>query len=153
MRTPELRNQIDAVVAAVWPDECIDFIGKRQPNGYGRVWIDGRYVRAHRYACTQAHGPCPPDKTDAAHSCGNHMCINPRHLRWATRAENEADKVAHGRDIRGERSGAARLTREQVATIRARYRTGGITQQQLADRYGVHLMTINDIIARRTWKF
>jgi len=91
--------------------------------------------------------------TDAAHSCGERMCINPRHLRWATRKENEADKVAHGRDIRGERSGTARLTRQQVDDIRRRYDRGGITQRHLATFYGVHIMTINDIIQRRTWRF
>jgi hypothetical protein len=153
MRPPRYRQQIESVVASTWPDECVRFAGKQQPNGYGRVSVDGRYVRAHVLACRLAHGERPEGKTDAAHSCGNNMCINPRHLRWATRKENEADKVAHGRTIRGEASGTARLTRDQVNNIRAEYAAGGITQQQLADKNGVHIMTINDIIKRRTWAF
>lgn len=153
MRQPRYRSFIDETVNQPWPDECVLFIGKQQPNGYGRVSVDGHYERAHIYACRSAHGQRPPDKTDVAHSCGERMCVNPAHLRWATRLENEADKISQGRDIRGERSGTARLNRTQVADIRSEYALGETTQQQLADRYGVHIMTINDIIKARTWKF
>lgn len=153
MRPPHLRVEIERVVAAAWPDECVIFSGRRQPNGYGRVSIDGQYVRAHVHACRLAHGERPPGKRDAAHSCGERMCINPAHLRWATRAENEADKIAQGRSNRGgHRSGSARLQADQVAEIRQRYETEDVTQQALADEYGVHIMTINSIILRRTWR-
>lgn len=153
MRPPLLREFIDHVVGTVpWPDHCVFFPGRRQPNGYGRVSVDGRYERAHVYACRTAHGPRPAGKTDAAHSCGTSMCINPRHLSWATRAENEADKVRHGTSNRGERSAVAVLNGDAVRSIRSRYAAGGITQQQLATEHGVHIMTINDIIHLRTWK-
>lgn len=52
------------------------------------------------------------------------MCINPAHLRWATRAENEQDKITHGRSNRG-RSKA--LTGVRVRRIRKQYATGGFT--------------------------
>lgn len=152
MRIPHLRNEIDAVVANPPGDACAIFSGKRQPNGYGRVSIDSVYRRAHVYACEQAHGPCPPDKSEVAHSCGERMCINPRHLRWATRQENAADHVLHGTTNRGEQSGTARLTWKQVSAIRSRYIDGNVTQQQLANEHGVHVMTINDIIHHRTWQ-
>lgn len=152
MRPPKLRREIESVVESDWPETCVLFSGKRQPNGYGRVCVDGSYRRAHVYACELAHGARPPDKTDAAHSCGDHMCINPAHLRWATRQENEADKVAHGRHIRGERSGTAILNRAQVVDIRRRYERGGVTQRQLAQFYGVHIMTISDIVNHKTWR-
>ncbi len=149
MRPPAFREFIDHVVGTVpWPDHCVFFPGKRQPNGYGRVSVDGRYERAHVYACRSAHGPRPIGKTDAAHSCGTAMCINPRHLSWATRAENEADKVRHGRS---NRSRSQRLTQAQVDLIRQWYAAGGSTQRELADHFGVSLMTVNDIVNHRTW--
>lgn len=146
-----------SVIAAVFDsdtNDCIIFAGKQQPNGYGRVSVGGHYERAHRLACRMAHGDPPADRPiEAAHSCGERMCINPRHLRWATRAANEHDKVEHGRSNRGDqRSGSARLTAEAVRAIRQRYRQGHITQQQLANEHGVHLMTINSIIKKHTWK-
>lgn len=152
-RPPALRREIEAVVTAEWPATCVIFSGRRQPNGYGRVSIDGHYQRAHVFACLLAHGPSPTPGMDVAHSCGERMCINPRHLRWATRAENEQDKVEHGQSNRGDqRSGSARLTAEAVRAIRQRYHQGHITQQQLANEHGVHLMTINSIIKKHTWK-
>jgi hypothetical protein len=153
-RPPRFRNEIEIAVARrPWPETCIIFTGRRQPNGYGRVSENGTYVRAHVLACRLAHGERPPGKSDVAHSCGERMCINPLHLRWATRAENEHDKVLQGRSNRGgERSGAARLGLAEVREIRRRYANEHTTQQKLADEYGVHIMTVNSILNKRTWK-
>lgn len=43
MRIPHLRLEIDAVVAADWPEHCVIFSGVQQPNGYGRVCVDSKY--------------------------------------------------------------------------------------------------------------
>ena len=52
---------------------------------------------AHRVVCALVHGePSTPD-LEAAHSCDNPPCINPRHLSWLTRAQNIADSYARGR--------------------------------------------------------
>lgn len=53
-------------------------------------------MNAHRLMCVFVNGDCPPDKNEAAHSCGNRKCVNPAHLRWATYEENGADKIIHG---------------------------------------------------------
>lgn len=151
MRTPLLRFEIDRVVSDQWPAECITFSGRQQPNGYGRVSVDGTYRRSHVYACERAHGPCPPDKREVAHSCGNRMCINPSHLRWATRRENLADHITHGTTNRAERAASARLSWADVFSIRRRYAGGDVTQRALANEYEVHLMTINDVVNHRTW--
>lgn len=51
----------------------------------------------------------------------------------------------------GERNGHAKLTWEAVADIRSRYAAGGITQQRLADEYGVQQATISQIILGKKW--
>lgn len=63
--------------------------------------------------------------------------------------ENVADTLIHGTRNRGERSGAAKLTRDKVATIRAL--RGVETQRLLAERFGVRRETIRDIQKRRIW--
>lgn len=67
--------------------------------GYGALRVDGKKVTATRHMCALAHGDPPKPNLDAAHSCGNgHLgCVNPNHLRWATRSENVADAMNHGR--------------------------------------------------------
>ncbi len=57
-------------------------------------------------------------QTDCAHRDGNHLENNWRNLRWSTRAQNEADKIIHGRANRGERHGMSRITEEKVLEIR-----------------------------------
>lgn len=48
---------------------------------------------AHRVACEIFKG-APKPGLEAAHvvDCPHRHCINPDHVRWATRTENEADK-------------------------------------------------------------
>lgn len=53
---------------------------------------------------------------------------------------------------RGEASVKAKLTEVDVIEIRGSYAAGEITQQQLASKYGVALMTINFIVNRKNWK-
>lgn len=86
---------------------------------------------------------------EAAHTCGVRLCVNQRHVRWATSAENEADKLIHGRDNRGERCGANVLSVEQVLDIRRRWPDE--LQRVLAAEYGVKQQTISEIVTRRNW--
>jgi hypothetical protein len=73
--------------------------------------------------------------------------MNGRHLRWATVAENQADRVAHGTDNRGERCAATKLAAAQVIEI-LRSDERGI---DLAARFGVSPQNITTIRKRRTW--
>jgi hypothetical protein len=83
--------------------------------------------------------------------CGVKLCLNPDHLKWGTRAENEADKMIHGTSNQGEGNGRAKLTVVQVAEIRRRYAAGGITQAALGREYGVAGVTIHDVVRGRNW--
>lgn len=55
-----------------------------------------------RLVCEWYQGPPPSDEHEAGHTCPdgeNNLCVNPRHLRWMTRSENEQVKerrVCHG---------------------------------------------------------
>jgi predicted transcriptional regulator len=39
-----------------------------------------------------------------------------------------------------------------VRDIRNRYAAGGVSQQKLADEYGVNQTKISDVVCGRTWK-
>jgi hypothetical protein len=126
------------------------------PKGYITYQLSNRRVRktryAHRLVCEAWHGPCPPDKEHAAHNDGNRRNNHFSNLRWATRAENEADKFKHGTNPAGERHPSAKLTWETVCSIRAEY-TGRVGQAaELAERYGTTKDYIKQVVYRRTWK-
>lgn len=59
----------------------------------------------------------PSSKHEIAHNDGDKLNNHWRNLRWATRAENERDKIAHGRSNRGERNGGAKLTDAQARQV------------------------------------
>ncbi len=114
---------------------CVLWPYHKQRDGYGNFAYHGKMRRAHRMMCELTHGPAPSPKHEASHSCGVAACVNPKHLDWKTRAENEADKRLHGTQAGGAASGHRRthLTAEQVADIRR----SKLPQHVLAKKYGL----------------
>jgi hypothetical protein len=107
-----------------------------------------------RMMCEAAHGPPPSPQHEAAHSCGmgHEGCMNPRHLRWATRVENQHDRFVHGTHNRGSRHGMSKLTTPQVLEIRALARSKVMSQHKLAKRYGVTQSCISMIVNGVAWR-
>ena len=122
-------------------DECVLWPYAKS-KGYGRVFAAGETRRAHVVVCEFAHG-AKPIGCEVAHSCGERSCVNPRHLRWATAAENSADRIAHGRQTR-------RLSVEQVREIR---QLGpSMKQRDIAKRFGIKHSTVGQILRGITWR-
>jgi hypothetical protein len=106
-----------------------------QEHGYGKIKHAGRMARAHRVAWELAHGPIPREMR-VLHKCDVRRCVLVDHLFLGTAAQNSADMVIKGRQMRGESHVFAKLTDAQVAEIRAEYAAGGVTQKQLAVKRG-----------------
>lgn len=128
-------------------DECIIWPFGKSARGYGSLVFEGRRTYAHRVMTIVAHGPPPSPKHDAAHSCGVRRCINPNHLRWASRHDNAMDRVDHGTHTRGSRSNLAKLTEAAVIDI---YQSRA-KPIDLARKYGVARHTIYQIRGGRSW--
>ena len=141
---------IHEVVIAYEGDDCLIWPFARTARGYGQV-RSGNHSQAHRAVCEIVNGPPPSLLHEAAHSCGKgHLgCVNPKHLRWATSAENKADRLIHGTVCRGERNGLAKLTGADVLDIRRLARSA--SQHEIARRFGVSPANISTIISRATW--
>lgn len=148
-RKPGLAETFFAKAVQSESSECIPWPFECDRDGYGRLRFRSRRGSlAHRAACIERYGPPPFTDACAAHSCGNRQCINPSHLRWATRFENNQDLVIHGTRAVGERCASAKLTEAQVRAIRQDART----HRQVAEAYGVSKHAIEDIRRRQTWK-
>ena len=86
------------------------------------------------------------------HSCDEPSCINPEHLSAGTVAENNADMVAKNRHAKGDGFRHSKMTDEKAAKLRMRHAQGGITQDQLAEEFGISRGNVGFILRRERWK-
>ncbi len=130
----------------VMPSGCWEFEGSRLPFGYGQISNPGGIPkRTHCLMWEIVFGPIP-EGLCVLHTCDNPPCCNPAHLFLGTRTDNAADKVAKGRQAKGET--LSKLTLEQVKAIRADQRSGYV----VAKEYGVNGSTICRIRTGTRWK-
>lgn len=133
-------------------DGCWLWVGATYANGYGRIRVGARCVVAHRQAWILTNGAIP-DGLLACHKCDNRPCVRPDHLFLGSHADNVRDMDIKGRraDFRGESHPGARLTSDDVLTIRARHASGD-AQNIIASEYGVTAQTVCFIVNRQTWR-
>lgn len=156
-RGARLGRHVSSEEVAIFVAEAIRYNGQgclpwpygRTGPGYGCGMYKGHKAYMHRVVCELVHG-APPPGHEAAHSCGNPLCVSPHHLRWASRAGNQADRHLHNTDTRGERHGRSKLTREDVLAIRSQPHR---KIKDLAAEYGVSQSRISMIRHRRDWSW
>lgn len=130
---------------------CIIFEGdKSHPDGYGRLWINGRKIYAHRLAWIKSNGIIP-NNLFVLHKCDNPPCINVEHLFLGTNKDNMRDCVNKGRSTKGTRNGQAKLTQSQVDRIRDLYEYDDMTQQEIANEFNISNQQVNLIINNKRW--
>jgi hypothetical protein len=128
--------------------ECLEWPFSKDIGGYGQFKYKG-FRGAHRVMCYLAHGEPPIKGCEAAHSCRSRSCVSPNHLSWKTLRANRMDKVRDGTHLRGERNHKAKLSSEQVRTIRKL--RGKVTGRALAARFGVTPALISRIYKKQCW--
>lgn len=134
LRTPE----------AMESGPCWIWSGSTNRTGYGQVSRNGEAL-AHRAAWVEVHGPIPEGLV-VCHRCDVPGCFRPSHLFIGTHADNQADKIAKGRQFTaGARDGRIRLTDQQVEAIRTE-RSLGALLPDIAHRYGVSSTLVGLIV-------
>lgn len=138
------------------PTECWPWQASRHRFGYGVVGVgsatDGTRGTdvAHRVAWQVTNGHIPAGAC-VLHRCDNPPCCNPAHLFLGTQRDNFAYMVSKGRVRRGERTGTAKLTEDDVVDIRSVYAFGG-TQKDIASVYRIARQTVSRVVLRQTWR-
>ena len=126
-------------------DGCWLWTGSTLPAGYGQIDQRG----AHRVSYEIHFGPIP-DGMHVCHKCDVPACVRPDHLFLGTPLDNMRDKIAKGRDTRGEAVNTAKLTPRQVEEIRERYAKGE-RQTSLAKSFGVGQPHVSSIVRGKCW--
>jgi hypothetical protein len=83
---------------------CLEWHGARDRCGYGRFWDGTRHRPAHRMIFEAFFGELPKEIL-ALHRCDNPPCCDETHLFSGTDQDNSDDKVAKGRQPKGETHG------------------------------------------------
>jgi hypothetical protein len=80
-------------------NECIKWPGSKSKEGYGKIKIKGRDLRAHRLIYATANGITLDEMEGLVvmHACDTPSCVNPLHLILGTTADNVADMHTKGR--------------------------------------------------------
>lgn len=131
-------------------DDCWNWQGCMGLSGYGAFCYQRRNIGAHRASYEIHYGPIPSGLV-VMHTCDNTFCVNPKHLRLGTQADNARDCQRKCRNARGEKSGTTRLTNEDIFMIR-RLRHSKLTQRQIAEIYNIRPLTISKIQTGKAWK-
>jgi hypothetical protein len=136
------------------PDKCWEVVALyKDKDGYGRFWVDGKNIFAHRFAFQNYHNRLIQDNMVICHTCDNPNCCNPNHLWEGTVKDNITDRDNKGRHYKGkgEKSTYSILTEKQVLEIRAKYQNNGKSYRELSKEYGISITTICFIIKRKRW--
>ncbi|MFY3311567.1 MULTISPECIES: NUMOD4 motif-containing HNH endonuclease [Achromobacter] len=119
------------------------YVSLRSPGGVKKTFA------VHRLVLEAFVGPCP-NGCQCAHGDGDPTNNRVENLRWASAAENIADRTAHGRTYRGEGNASAKLDRFTVKTIK-QLANAGISAYAVARLACVHPDTIERIWRGETW--
>lgn len=155
----------------LWPDYEVSDCGdvRRVVRRFGNAWMRKPYLASngrmmlvmrregisrachvHRLVLEAFVGLAPSPRHDGAHNDGNPLNNALSNLRWATKSENQMDRVAHGTSNRGERFARSRLTNAQATEIKTALAQGA-RNCDLAKQYGVARATISSIKCGKSW--
>ena len=124
--------------------------GWHPKNDYGSVDCRGKIRTVHSLVLEAFVGP-RPEGMECRHLNGDRKDNRIENLRWGTRAENAQDRVIHGTDSKGERSGQAKLTEWDVVAIRS-LAESEIPRDIIAEAHQVSQSTVSEIYTRQTWR-
>jgi len=134
------------------PDECWPWTaGLFSDSGYGQFWVNRINARTNRVAWMIAYDAVP-EGLFVCHSCDNPACCNPDHLFLGTPGDNVQDCLEKKRFPVGEDNYCHKLSEDQVRAIRWLFANTGVSQQWIADTYGVSQYTVSGIIRRKKWR-
>lgn len=136
------------------PNACWPWQLGKDKDGYGKVKIRGRSLRAHRVALSKhLKKKLNPDKL-VMHKCDNPPCCNPKHLKEGWPVDNSQDRAIKGRgaDRSGENHHLVKLSSEHVSAIRSFNWAGVLSQAAIGQLMHISQTQVGRIIRGTRWR-
>lgn len=110
-------------------------------------------IKVQRLVALHFIGP-KPEGMVVCHNDGNKLDCSVSNLRYDTHKGNIADIYLHGHENppKGSMNGMAKMTEDTVLELRRLRETEGLSNGELAQRFGISPRQIRDIISRKAWK-
>jgi len=108
----------------------------------------------HKLVLETFIGPCHFGK-EGCHNDGNPSNNFVGNLRWDTRKRNMNDQIKHGTKFnkaRGSKQHLAKVNDNKVMEIRRLWQEGNLTQEEIANIYGIKKLSVWRIVNYQTWK-
>ena len=134
-------------------NECWEWQAGLLDKGRGAFWVDGKQIRAHRFAYETKTGHIT-EEMFVCHHCDNGKCVNPKHLFLGTPKDNTQDMIKKGRKVtlRGENDPKSKLTRKQAEMIYSLCKEKKISQHKIGRLFNVSRSTVLAIWRGDNWK-
>lgn len=148
--TLELQNSPEPFCDRYEVDEvsgCWNWIRGTDEDGYGKMSLNGKDIRAHRYSWEIKNGSIATDQL-VCHSCDNPSCVNPSHLFLGDHSVNHADRGIKDRTANGERAGASRFTEKQISEMREK----NLGFQAARQKYGISKTHYYRVLHGDSWR-
>lgn len=129
-----LKQYINPLNRYAYMTLCDDIGGRRR-----------RLVRVHVVVARVFLG-VPPEGYEVRHGNGIRHDNHLTNLSYSTHQDNCADKILHGTSQRGESHPSSKLSDAEAEEIIEQYKSGDMTQNELAKKYGVSQSSISWIV-------
>lgn len=151
------RTTLISFMKKVYPEPntgCWLWGGKINQDGYGRTLTKHlKLYNAHRLSYYLHNGDFDM-KLYVLHKCDMPSCVNPDHLYLGDQLQNMKDREDRKRGAPhfGEFNNKSKLTEHDVLEIRSAYKPYQFYfKEKMAEKYGVSIYTIYEIVSRQTW--
>jgi hypothetical protein len=129
--------------------KCWEWLAGTDKDGYGKFWINGETLRAHRVVFTMMFGKVP-NGLCVCHVCDNPGCVNPAHLWAGTTNDNNVDKGEKNRAPFGINHGRHKLPVEKVRRI-MELKAKGIGPSEIGRQVGLSVGHVSNVYYGKTW--
>lgn len=134
-------------------NECWEYNGFLDKDGYGKFWWNNHQIGAHRFSFIIHNQNININGLIVCHKCDNPSCVNPNHLFVGTTKDNLNDRDIKNRNVKGEDINTSVVTIKKVEELIQLILNNQINNVKCAATFlGIKTQMMLKIINGHAWK-